>query len=76
MIRGMENLCFDDGLRGVGIAQPREEKTLGKPYIGLLVPKGSRRKFVIPARAFIYHCTFRPFPAFIHLYAPPHLKVF
>lgn len=30
--RGLEHLCCEEGLEGLGVAQPGEDKVLGRPY--------------------------------------------
>ena len=39
MIRGMEQLSYEERLRELGVFQPGEEKALGRPYCGLSVLK-------------------------------------
>ncbi|KAJ7419307.1 hypothetical protein BTVI_26044 [Pitangus sulphuratus] len=43
MIRGLEHLFYKDRLR-VGVVQPGEENTLGRPYRSLPVPNGDYKK--------------------------------
>jgi len=40
MIRGLEDLSYEDRLRELGV-QPGEEKAVGCPHCSLSVPKGS-----------------------------------
>jgi len=40
MTLGLEHLSYKERLREMGILHPGEEKTAGRPYSSLSVPKG------------------------------------